>query len=87
MESWLVPMLKWGGRCKILQQVTIGTDQFKDDFKAPKIGHNCFIGAGAKLIGPIEIGSNVVIGANTVVTKSIPDNAVVVGVNRILSRN
>jgi len=46
----------------------------------PKIGDNVYIAPGAKLIGGITIGNNVAIGANSVVTKSIPDNAVVVGI-------
>ena len=43
------------------------------------IGDNCKIGAGAKILGKIKIGDNVTIGANTVVTKDIPDNCTVVG--------
>lgn len=44
------------------------------------------IGAGAKIIGSIVIGSNVCIGANAVVTKNIPDNCTVVGFNRVLKK-
>ena len=39
-----------------------------------------FIGAGAKIFGSITIGNDVVIGANAVVLKSVPDRAVVVGI-------
>lgn len=46
----------------------------------PKIGDNCFIGAGVKIFGDITIGDNVTIGANSVVTKDIPDNCVVCGI-------
>lgn len=46
----------------------------------PKIGDNCFIGAGAKILGGIKIGNNVTIAPNAVVTKDVPDNAVVAGV-------
>ena len=52
--------------------------------KAPRIGNNVYIGAGAKILGDIEIGDNVKIGANAVVTKNVPDNCTVVGSNRIL---
>ena len=45
----------------------------------PTIGDNVTIYAGACVIGGIKIGNNVVIGANAVVTKDIPDNSVVVG--------
>ncbi len=47
---------------------------------APSIGEDVFIGAGAKVIGNVTIGSNVAIGANAVVNKDVPDNAVVGGV-------
>lgn len=44
------------------------------------IGDNCYIGLGAKIFGEVTIGNNVIIGANAVVTKDIPDNAVVGGI-------
>ncbi len=44
------------------------------------VGDNCYFGLGAKIFGPVNIGSNVTVGANAVVTKDIPDNAVVGGV-------
>ena len=46
----------------------------------PNIGDNTIISTGAKIIGPLIIGRNCVIGANAVVLKNIPDNCVVVGV-------
>ena len=42
------------------------------------IGDNVFIGAGTKIIGPVRIGNNVIIGQNCVITKDVPDNSVVV---------
>lgn len=63
-----------GCGCVIFHQVTIG----EYNGKAPIIGENCFIGAGAKLIGGIKIGNNVKIGANYIVVTDIPDNATVV---------
>ena len=47
---------------------------------APTIGDNCIIYPGAKIFGKITIGNNVVIGANAVVNKDVPDNAIVAGV-------
>jgi len=47
--------------------------------KAPVLLNNIYVGPGACILGEITIGNNVVIGANAVVTKDIPDNAVVVG--------
>ena len=46
----------------------------------PVIGNNCFIGAGAKILGGIVIGDNVTIAPNTVITKDVPSNTVVGGV-------
>ncbi|MGH2874309.1 MAG: serine O-acetyltransferase [Solirubrobacteraceae bacterium] len=43
---------------------------------APTIADNCYIGPGAKLLGPIRIGPNTAIGANAVVDKSFPDGTV-----------
>lgn len=43
------------------------------------IGNNVWIGGGVNVISGVNIGNNVVIGAGSVVTKDIPDNAVVVG--------
>lgn len=48
--------------------------------KAPVLGSNIFIGAGAKIIGGITIGDNVKIGANAVVVKDVPSNVTVVGI-------
>ena len=46
----------------------------------PVIGNNVEIHSGAKIVGPVRIGNNVIIGANAVVTKDIPDNCVVAGI-------
>ena len=45
----------------------------------PVIGNNVEIGVNCVILGDIVIGNNVVIGAGTVLTKSVPDNSVVVG--------
>lgn len=45
-----------------------------------KIGDNCYISPGVKIVKPIKIGNNVVIGANAVVNKDIPDNSMVAGI-------
>lgn len=67
-----------GDNSQIYHQVTIGV--INSNKKGPTIGSNCFIGAGAKILGPITIGDNVKIGANAVVLCDIPDNATAVGV-------
>ena len=63
-----------------MQGVTIGSNLFKDRYKLATIGDNVLIGAGSKIIGPIIIGDNVTIGANSVVTKDIPNGAVIGGI-------
>ena len=63
-----------GANCLIYQNVTIG----EVDRKAPRIGDNCLIGAGAMVIGDIRVGDNVKIGAGAVVSFDIPDNCTVV---------
>lgn len=65
-----------GRNCHIYQQVTIGYN----GTEAPIIGDNVRICSGAKVIGGIHVGNNVVIGANAVVCKDVPDNVVVAGV-------
>lgn len=68
----------------INQLVTIGEEKGKK----PSIGDNVSIHTGAIVIGDITIGNNCTIGAGSVVTKSIPDNCVVVGnPARIIKQN
>lgn len=50
----------------------------------PKCGDHCSFGANSTILGAITIGNNVTVGAGAVITKDIPDNAIVVGVNKIL---
>lgn len=66
-----------GKNLNLNQGVTIGTTYGGKHPGTPKIGDNVYIGPGSFLIGGIEIGDNVAIGANTVVSKPVPDNAVV----------
>ncbi len=63
-----------GEGCRIYQNVTIG----EVNRKAPVIGNDCLIGAGAVLVGDIRIGDRVKIGAGTVVNTDIPDGCTVV---------
>lgn len=69
------PDCKIGKNLTIAQGVTIGVNKGK----TPTIGDNVDICPGAKVIGGIKIGNNVTIGVNCVVTKDIPENAVVGG--------
>lgn len=69
---------KIGENCTLHQGVTIGDRG--NPLKAPRIGNNVFIGAGAKILGDIIIGDNCQIGANAVVIATLPDNCIAVGV-------
>lgn len=76
-----------GRNAVIFQQVTIGSNTLADSHGvgAPVIGDNCYIGAGAKVIGRVRVGDNVRIGANAVVYRDVPDNSVVLsGEQRIV---
>jgi serine O-acetyltransferase len=65
-----------GRNLVIYHGVTLGEERHK----SPTLGDNVYIGAGAKVIGGVRIGSDVRIGANAVVTKDVPDGATVVGI-------
>lgn len=67
-----------GSGCKILSDVTIGKWGPYNRDGAPKIGNNVYIGSGARVIGDIEIADNVVIGANSVVCRSIYEPGITV---------
>jgi len=72
--------VKIGDYCHLSQEVTIGIGGRKEKRGCPKIGDRVYIAPGAKIFGAITIGNDVAIGANAVVTKDIPDNAVAVGI-------
>lgn len=69
-----------GKNCVIFQHVTIGQNAlpFSKTVGFPTIGDNCYIGAGATIIGGIRIGNNCRIGANCTVFSDVPDNSFVV---------
>jgi serine O-acetyltransferase len=69
-----------GDDCLIRHGVTIGITGSADAGGAPTIGHRVDIGAGAKILGRITVGNDVIIGANAVVVRDVPDYAVVGGV-------
>ncbi|MBM4128797.1 MAG: cysteine--tRNA ligase [Nitrospira sp.] len=69
-----------GQDCLLYQGVTLGGTGKEKGKRHPTLGNNVSVGAGAKILGPIRIGNNVIIGSNSVVLRSIPDNAVCVGV-------
>ena len=77
-----------GNDCVIYHQVTLGGTGKEKLKRHPTIGNNVLIGAGAKLLGPINIVDNVKIGAGSVVLKSVEKNSTVVGVpeDRVIKR-
>jgi serine O-acetyltransferase len=68
--------VKGGANVKIEHQVTIGAERRQ----SPVIGNDVFIGAGAKVIGPVTIGDGALVGANAVVVHDVPDHVTVVGI-------
>lgn len=64
------PSVTIGENCTLYQGVTVGDRGGSGG--AASIGNNVLIGAGAKIIGEVTIGDDCVIGANAVVTKSMP---------------
>ncbi len=76
-----------GRNCNLLQGVTIGVINRGKRKGCPQIGDCVFIGPGAKVLGNINVGSNVAIGANAVVIDDVADGVAVAGVPaRIVSR-
>jgi len=72
-----------GRRVAIMQQVTLGGKDWGVN-EAPVIGDDVYIGAGAKVLGPVNVGRGAIIGANAVVTRDVPPYCTVVGANRIV---
>jgi serine O-acetyltransferase len=68
-----------GDDVTIYQGVTLGGTGFARGKRHPTVGDEVMIGAGAKLLGPIEVGGRSKIGANSVVIHDVPPNSTVVG--------
>jgi len=71
---------KFGKFCNISQGNTFGYAGRGESRGLPELGDFVYVAPGAKVIGKIKIGSHVAIGANAVVTKDLPDNAIAVGI-------
>jgi len=75
---------KIGKNCWVNQGVTIG---YTNDTDCPTLGDNVTVYCGAKVLGDVKVGNNVIIAANAVVVKDVPDNCIVGGVPaRIIKR-
>lgn len=68
-----------GDNCTLYQGVTLGGTGKETGKRHPTLGNNVLIGAGAKVLGPLNIGDNSKIAANAVVLSPIPENSTAVG--------
>ena len=76
-----------GDNVTIYHSVTLGgispsinSEEQRDVKRHPTLKDNVVVGSGAQVLGPIVVGKNSKIGANAVVTKDVPENAVMVGI-------
>ena len=76
-----------GDNVTIYQSVTLGgispsinSEEQRDVKRHPTLKDNVVVGSGAQVLGSIVVGKNSKIGANAVVTKDVPENAVMVGI-------
>jgi serine O-acetyltransferase len=68
-----------GDRVTLYQGVTLGGTGFARGKRHPTLEDDVTVGSGAKLLGPVTIGENAKVGANTVVIEDVPDHTTVVG--------
>jgi serine O-acetyltransferase len=66
-----------GRNVTVIGQVTFGT---RNDNRWPRLGDDVFVGAGARVLGGIDVGAGARVGANAVVTRSVAPGETVVGV-------
>jgi serine acetyltransferase len=69
-----------GDDCIIRQGVTLGNRHMNAPFDAPVLGQRVNVGAGAKLLGGIQVGDGASIGANSVVLRDVPSGGTAVGI-------
>ncbi len=68
----------------LFHQVTLGGTSMSPGKRHPTVGDRVVVGAGAKVLGPVVIGSDARIGANAVVVKDVPDCATAVGIPAVI---
>ena len=59
---------------------SINSNEQRHVKRHPNLKDNVVVGSGAQVLGPIEVGKNAKIGSNAVVTKDVPENAVMIGI-------
>ena len=69
-----------GDDCTLYHQVTLGGVSWNKGKRHPTLGKGVVVGAGAKILGPFEVGDGARIGSNSVVVKAVPPGATVVGI-------
>jgi serine O-acetyltransferase len=69
-----------GDDCTLYHGVTLGGTSWRKGKRHPTLGRGVVIGAGAKVLGPIEIGDGAKIGSNAVVVRDVPADATAVGI-------
>lgn len=69
-----------GDNVTIYHGVTLGGTGKEKGKRHPTVGDNVVIGAGAKILGPVYIGTGAKVGANAVVLKDVPCNSTAVGI-------
>ncbi|HVE48362.1 MAG TPA: serine O-acetyltransferase [Casimicrobiaceae bacterium] len=69
-----------GDDCTLYHGVTLGGTSWNKGKRHPTLGSNVVIGAGAKILGPIEVGAGAKIGSNAVVVRDVPPGATAVGI-------
>jgi serine O-acetyltransferase len=69
-----------GENVTLYQGVTLGGVSLKKEKRHPTLRDNVVVGAGAKVLGPFEVGESSRIGSNSVVVKEVPPNSTVVGI-------
>ena len=76
-----------GDDCTLYHGVTLGGTSWQKGKRHPTLANDVVVGAGAKVLGPIDIGSGARIGSNAVVVRSVPEHSTVVGVpGRLIER-
>jgi serine O-acetyltransferase len=76
-----------GDDCTLYHGVTLGGTSWKKGKRHPTLHDGVVIGAGAKVLGPIEIGAGARVGSNSVVLKNVPAGATAVGIPAHLTDN
>ncbi len=69
-----------GNDVTLYHGVTLGGTSWNKGRRHPQLGNNVMVGAGAKILGAIEVGDNVRVGANSVVVQAVPADSTVVGI-------